>query len=165
MVERAPTPQSFWVDEGRLLAGKFAGAPTDAKAAANIGALGGAGITLVVDLTHESDRLPPYAAHVTAPMRRVTMPIPDFGVPTLEQLAETLDLIDEEIASGGVVYVHCWGGCGRTGTVVSSWLVKRGLSAEEALERYAELSTEVCGRRCPEEPAQFELVAAYARAQ
>ncbi len=158
MTADAPTAESFWVEPGKLLAGAYAGAETDAETAANLGALAAAGVTLIVDLTHESDPLPPYAAHLAAPMRRVSLPIRDFDVPTLEQLEETLDLIDREVAGGGIVYVHCWGGCGRTGTVISSWLVKHGRTAEDALARYAEL----CGRRCPERPEQFELVEAYA---
>jgi protein tyrosine/serine phosphatase len=162
VIARAPTPESFWVEPGKLLAGMYAGAETDTETAANLGALAAAGVTLIVDLSHESDGLPPYEAHVAAPMRRGSMPIRDFDVPTLEQLVETLAVIDDEIESGGLVFVHCLGGCGRTGTVVSSWLVKNGMTAKSALERYAELSREVCGRKCPERPEQFELVEAYA---
>jgi protein-tyrosine phosphatase len=33
-------------------------------------------------------------------------------------LRRTLDAIHSELAAGGVVYLHCRGGCGRTGTVV-----------------------------------------------
>jgi len=157
-VTSCPTPESFWVEPRKLLAGMYAGAETDSETVANLQALAAAGVTLIVDLTHESDRLPPYAAHLAAPTRRVSLPIRDFDVPTLEQLEETLDLIDQEIEGGGTVYVHCWGGCGRTGTVVSSWLVRHGLTAQDALARYADL----CGRRCPERPEQFELVTAYA---
>jgi protein-tyrosine phosphatase len=37
-------------------------------------------------------------------------------------------------------YVHCWGGIGRTGTVVGCWLVAReGLTTDAALQRIAEL--------------------------
>jgi hypothetical protein len=160
-MSRAPTAESFWIEDGKLLAGMYAGAETDTETVSNLGALVAAGVTLIVDLSHESDGLPPYAAHVAAPMRRVGMPIRDFDVPTLEQLVETLAVIDSEIEDGGVVFVHCWGGCGRTGTVVSSWLVKHGMTAESALGRYAE----ACGRKCPERPEQFELVETYAESR
>jgi hypothetical protein len=119
-------------------------------------------VTLIVDLTHESDRLAPYASHVGTPLRRVNVPVRDLHAPKLDDLIPTLDLIDEEIGAGGLVYIHCWGGCGRTGAVVASWLVKQGWTAEEALDRYADASRDVCGRRCTERPSQFELVRKYA---
>jgi ADP-ribosyl-[dinitrogen reductase] hydrolase len=159
---RTPTPESFWVEEGKLLAGKYVGAKNDAEAAAKIQALAAAGVTLIIDLTDESDRLAPYSNHITSPLRRVNVPVRDLQAPRLSELAPTLDLIDEEIANRGIAYVHCWGGCGRTGAVVASWLVKQGRSAQSALDRYAELSRDVCGRPCPERPSQFALVKEYA---
>ena len=39
-----------------------------------------------------------------------------------------LDEIDATIASGGKVYVHCWGGRGRTGTVVGCWLIRHNVA-------------------------------------
>ena len=48
-----------------------------------------------------------------------------------------LDLIESAIDAGAPVYVHCWGGIGRTGTVVCCWLVERGLSGEQALVEIA----------------------------
>ena len=52
---------------------------------------------------------------------------------------EILDQIDAALDSGGVVYVHCWGGVGRTGTVVGCHLVRHGMTGEDALARVAEL--------------------------
>ena len=37
-----------------------------------------------------------------------------------------LDAIDDQLENGGNVYVHCWGGKGRTGTVVGCWLIRHG---------------------------------------
>ena len=45
--------------------------------------------------------------------------------------------IERELAADRPVYVHCWGGVGRTGTVVGWWHVARGATAEEALARIA----------------------------
>ena len=60
-------------------------------------------------------------------------PVPDVSTPTLEQMNRILDSVDEAMASGSTVYVHCWGGVGRTGTVVGCWLRRQGYSGEEAL--------------------------------
>lgn len=37
-------------------------------------------------------------------------------------------LLDERIAGGEVVYVHCWGGRGRTGTAAGCWLARHGMA-------------------------------------
>jgi protein-tyrosine phosphatase len=52
---------------------------------------------------------------------------------------EILDEIDAAIAAGHRVYVHCWGGIGRTGTVIGCHLVRSGAKGEEALEQLAQL--------------------------
>ena len=39
------------------------------------------------------------------------------------------------IGRGEVLAVHCLGGLGRTGTVLTAWLIREGLTAEEALRR------------------------------
>jgi protein-tyrosine phosphatase len=67
------------------------------------------------------------------------MPIPDMGVTTREQMRRTLDVIDRERARHGIAYVHCWGGAGRTGTVVGCWLVRHGLAGDAALARIGAL--------------------------
>ena len=97
-----------------------------------VGELVESGVSLFVDLT-QGGELEPYASLVVPPARYVNRPIRDFSIPTRESLVATLDEIDGEIAAGGIVYVHCWAGCGRTGVVVASWLVRHGADPEEAL--------------------------------
>ena len=50
-----------------------------------------------------------------------------------------LDALDSALAAGHTVYLHCHGGRGRTGTVVGCWLVRHGLTGEQALDRIADL--------------------------
>lgn len=50
-----------------------------------------------------------------------------------------LNTIDAGRASGRRVYVHCWGGVGRTGTVVGCYVVRLRCSGEEALRKVEEL--------------------------
>ena len=45
-------------------------------------------------------------------------PIVDQAVPTKELMLRILQSIREELAAGGIVYAHCWGGKGRTAVVV-----------------------------------------------
>ena len=134
----APTPESYWVDPGTLLAGKYPGAVDPSTADPQVAALLDAGVTLFVDLTMESE-LDPYADLLDGAATHVRMPIPDMGVTTAEQMRRTLDLVDRERARGGIPYVHCWGGAGRTGTVVGCWLVRHGLDGADALRRITTL--------------------------
>ncbi len=81
------------------------------------------------------------------------LPIPDFGVPSDDQVRQALAWLDDAVERGIPVAVHCLGGRGRTGTVVACWLRARGMSADEALAA-------VRARRpgAVETPAQEQLV-------
>lgn len=167
--ELPPTDECFWAEPGRLLAGKYPGAWQDEAAVrAKLDAILGAGVTLFLDLTEERE-LEPYA-HLLRPGGRsgespsgttrghIRRPIVDMSVCTDDDLAAALDTIDDELARGGVVYVHCWGGCGRTGTVVSAWWVRHGVEPAEALRRYQRLSRAIQWQHCPQTREQHALV-------
>ena len=50
-----------------------------------------------------------------------------------------LDALDGALAEGQVVYLHCYAGIGRTGTVVGCYLVRHGLHGSEALREIQRL--------------------------
>ncbi len=86
-------------------------------------------------------------------------------MPSLRTMMEILDTIDESIANGRPVYVHCLGGRGRTGMVVGCYLVRHGLDGRSALKRIEALRR--LGRTealpSPETRSQRELVLNWAR--
>lgn len=140
-----PLPYAYWVIDGALLAGEYPGDWDDARARERIGAVLDAGVRMYLDLT-EPDELPPYRSHLEEEaaargieVRYERSPIPDHGVPRPEQVADILTTIKDAIASGQTVYVHCYGGVGRTGTIVGCWLALNGEAGETALTRIAEL--------------------------
>jgi hypothetical protein len=141
------------IEPGRLIAGRHPNAHGPHEAEAALRDLRAAGVTLFLDLTQEGE-LEPYASLVASPARYESRPIGDFSVPAPDALTATLDVIDTEVAAGGLVYVHCWAGCGRTGVVVGSWLVRHGMPAEEALRRIADAR----GSGCPQTLEQRSLV-------
>ena len=156
-----PDPNTYWVVEGRFLAGEYPGARDPVEAQRKIGALLRAGITVFIDLT-EAHELAPYARWLPAAgayYRR--FPIRDVSVPAeARQMQNILDDIDEALAAGSNVYLHWWGGNGRTGTVVACWLQNHGRSPEVALAELAGLWQSVAKRhRSPRTPETAEQVA------
>jgi len=154
---KPPIPQSYWVAE-RFAAGEYPGAPLLDDARAKLEAL--AGIDTFVDLTDANDLLEPYEHLLPTGSRRIAIPLQDLSVPPPEVMVEVLDTIDEELAAGRTVYLHCWGGIGRTGTVVGCWLVRHGMDGPDALIRVSDLirTTPKHWRAAPETSEQRDAI-------
>lgn len=135
-----PLPQSYPLADSRLIAGEYPGLPPNAPHAADkLGALLDAGVTAFIDLT-EPGELAPYAESLAAlaSERNVEVfyerhAIRDFSINSPDAMTRTLDAIDAHHAAGRNVYVHCWGGIGRTGMTVGCWLVRHGSTPGDAL--------------------------------
>ena len=54
------------------------------------------------------------------------MPIKDMSIPSRAHMTRILDQMDECIQNDRPIYIHCWGGRGRTGTVVGCYLSRHG---------------------------------------
>ena len=148
----APFPRSYWVSPGELLAGLYPGDADQATAHAKLKAMLDCGIRHVVNLMEEDtaprgSRLRPYRQQLTDLAKDMGLdvtyshwPIVDYGVPTADTMRSILDDIDQTIAGGRAVYVHCMGGIGRTGTVVGCYLSRHGIAVgPDALTRISEL--------------------------
>ncbi|MBL8385038.1 MAG: hypothetical protein JNM90_18290 [Burkholderiales bacterium] len=169
-----PHADCYWVLPGRLIAGEYPGAAAEAETRARLARIAAAGVRHFLDLT-EADELAPY--HPLLPQvslgvdRAVTherWPIIDRGVPgSIAYARRILDRIDALLAVDAVPYVHCWGGVGRTGTVIGCWLVRHGRSGAEALEVIAAHWQTMAKRhrhpRSPETEAQRRFVLDWAR--
>ena len=158
---------AWWVEPGRLLAGEYPGARTPEKTRQKVRLIVDAGIDTIIDLTTPGDGLEPYEPELMAAaeravrqVRRYAYPIPDMGVLAGEGYDAILARIRAEIDSGRVVYVHCWGGKGRTTTVIGCLLIDGGLDYDGAIARIAELRTGTRKTRdvCPESVSQHRLL-------
>lgn len=139
-----PISESYWVEPGRFLAGEYPAAPYEYNARKRLGKLLEAGIDTFHDLTTLGE-LPPYLpilreeAHERGiAIQHIRFPILDHSIPARGMMMAILDAIDSALAKGHNIYLHCWGGIGRTGTSVGCYLVRHGLTGEQALERLAE---------------------------
>ena len=125
-----------------------------------------AGATLFLDLTEEGE-LPPYEALLREEAQRqgaaveyLRVPVKDRTTATTEQMAEALDAIDRVLDSGDTAYVHCMRGIGRTGLVVGCYLVRRGMTGQQALDEIRNLRKGLLSSwaRSPETDAQRRMV-------
>jgi protein-tyrosine phosphatase len=154
------TAGSFWVVEGRVLAGKYPGARFDGDTGSTLEALLQAGVRTFVDLTKAGELLP-YTHALPEGVAHTRVAIKDMSCPEQAQVREALDRIDAGL-DRGVVYVHCRGGCGRTGVIVGCYLVRLGEAPPRALQRVDELTRVLGEHPCPETREQRALVETWA---
>ena len=157
-----PIRDSYRVVDG-FLAGEYPGSSDPGEAARRLRAFAAHGVTLFVDLTHPADALEPYDRLLDDGARRVSHPIVDLGTTTIPHMTRILDDVDSAIENGAGVYVHCWGGIGRTGTVVGCWCVRHGLAAGDPIRRIAALRRDVSDAYVPspQTSAQRAMVSAW----
>lgn len=62
------------------------------------------------------------------------IPVVNLTAPTQDQLDLGVVNLEALIASGKKVYVHCKNGHGRAPTLVAAYFIKKGMTAEEAIE-------------------------------
>lgn len=175
-----PIEDSYVVPGSLLAAGKYPGSPPtipEAEAREKLAAFLDAGITAFVDLTDPADGLAAYvpvlrelAAERGLDIVHDRLTIRDMDVCDAAHMRRVLDTIDERLAAGHRVYVHCWGGIGRTGMVVGCWLVRHGRTGDQALREVEALFRSMSpvtvrkhgGWGSPQTSAQRELVRAWA---
>lgn len=159
-------PQTYWVLPDRFLAGPCPGSDE------HLAALAAAGVTCILNLQYNDE-----VNHAGEPFRDYTVPysalmngrkplflrfpVRDYSIPTRAGMVAILNALDAELADGRVVYLHCWGGKGRTGTVVGCWLARHAQAhGEGALQRVQSLRQGLRGES-PESEEQCDFVRSW----
>jgi hypothetical protein len=160
-----PFERSYWAVPKQLLAGCYPGDTNPDLMQAKLEGLVRAEVSLVVNLMEQME------------VDRAGRPFEDYQLP-LERLAKQageqirfvrfpiLDAITAEIKAGGGVYVHCWGGKGRTATVVGCFLLEEALESRiTVLERIKELTAHASQFfwPTPQTPEQCDFVTSWRR--
>jgi hypothetical protein len=166
-----PFPRTYWVIPGRFLAGFSPGDLDPSRQTAKLQGPADLGCTRLINLMQSTERDYPgnrfktydgeLAALAPAAGREVEITrrgIPDLDVPEAARLLALINQIDPCLDEGHTLYLHCWGGRGRTGTVVGSWMARHG--EPNAVEKLKTLTAHDRGffPQIPETPAQRQLV-------
>jgi hypothetical protein len=166
-----PFLQSYWVQSGLLCAGQYPGDMNPAVRDEKICGLLNCGLRRIVSLMEPDEtstsgtRFAPYlprlqdlAAERGTPIERIELSIRDASVPTPARMREILSVIEEGIARALPTYLHCYGGHGRTGTVVACHLIEQGRTAKQAIDEVQRLRSTLPKSHDPFEGKQREFI-------
>jgi ADP-ribosylglycohydrolase len=138
MVATSSMPRNCYQVAPLIWAGAYVGLPDHEDTPHHIAWLSQIGIRHIINLTSHDDQLPPYTnllATYAPHIRHEQYPIIDGSVPSEVQMVAILQSIDASISRGEGVYIHCWGGFGRTGMVVACWYKRQEQHGAAALKR------------------------------
>jgi len=105
------------------------------------------GITAIVNMRMHST----YSEAQYEGFHYLHLPTPDNTPPPLDVLLKGADFIDKEIKNGGKVYIHCRQGLGRGPTMCIAYLIKTGLTYDDAYNLVRKVRTFINPR-----PGQIE---------
>ncbi len=164
---RKPIHNSYLVMD-KVYAGEYPRDFDETKSAEKIKQFDKFGITHFVDLTEEGE-LRPYTQMLSSRMLHIRFPIKDVSVPdSTESVKELIKRIKEILKANerNKVYIHCWGGVGRTGVIVGCLLSEQHKYDYEETMRALTQAFSDCPksayREVPETNEQREFIAKYA---
>ena len=121
------------------------------------------GVRHFVDLTEEGE-LRPYRQLLPEGTTYLRFPISDVDVPkSIEDVHQLIDEIEYLMQEDGYTYLHCWGGVGRTGTIVACYKARQMKeptleSALAAMRSDFSNIPKASYRESPETQAQIDFV-------
>lgn len=173
-IEILPFPRSYWVVEGKLLGGFTLGSLDKQKALLKLTGLSRVGISHIINLVEENeyttrgvkvvhydDVLKEYNSFTHVPLTYQRLPIKDMNVPSKERMTEILDSIDSVNNVGKSVFIACFGGFGRLGTVVGCYLKRHKLATDDNvfdMINHLRRNEEMAHRPSPQRQIQCDFI-------
>ena len=166
-----PFERSYWIIPGKLLAGEYPAAPNLIESNQKLEGLVRVGIKTVINLTEENEqnrngiKLFDYDSYLTLSEIEVhRKSIKDVSIPTKDRMDDIIELIDNELNEDKPVYFHCWGGVGRTGTVLGCYLLHSKMANKGNVFdviNYLKRTSSINHRQSPETEEQRDFVLNY----
>ncbi len=125
---QSPSHQPIQANLWWVIPGKLAGMRMPTRE--ELPALQAAGIRAIASVFHEAINLDTYQqAHIP----HIWLPIAIDSVPTSEQRQAFQQFVEQQMALGHGVAVHCSTGRHRTGTMLAAYLIQTGQTYEQAM--------------------------------
>ena len=157
-----PLHQCYYVG-GTLFAGEYPGGKYVELAESKLKRMHHFGVHHFVDLTEEGE-LRPYRQLLPNDTTYLRFPIRDVDVPkSIEAVHQLIDKMENLMKQDGFTYIHCWGGVGRTGTIVACYEARQmeEPTLEKALtamrSRFSNMP-KASHRKSPETQEQIDFV-------
>ncbi len=113
------------------------------------------GIDAIVNLCAEFSDL--HEIEMAAGFEVYYLPIWDEDVPEMDAMEKALAWLDEAIYLGKKILIHCRHGIGRTGTFITSYMLRRGMDLKAAKKKLKS------SRATPTNYGQWKLLKRYTR--
>lgn len=168
MKPQTPFESSYWVIPNQLLVGEIPIGSNQNETKVKLDCLINLNVSAVINLMegdekdHSGNIFFNYQSHLNEHgVITHQFPIRDMDIPSPIQMMRILNQINFYVKQYKVVYVHCWGGLGRTGTVVGCYLLSIRLAdVHNVLDSISILKSQsgLADKESPQTIAQREFI-------
>ena len=163
-----PFERSYWVLPNRFIVGEIPASLKEEETITKLNGLIRINVNVVINLMEEDEKnyenksfydYAPYLNKHNIETHR--LPIKDLSIPSIDTMRNILSIVQDSIRQKKIVYLHCWGGVGRTGTAVGCFLLNNSLASKEnVLEtiNYLKRTTSIDKRQSPETEEQRKFL-------